>query len=67
MGGLSPWHLVILLVIPALLFGFPVATILQGLGISRWWTILAFFPLLNIVGLWVLSTARWPKADAARP
>jgi hypothetical protein len=63
MGGLSPWHLVILLAIPALLFGFPVAKILQRLGLSPWWTILAFFPLLNLIGLWSLSFVRWPKVD----
>jgi hypothetical protein len=64
MNTLSPWHLLILLVIPAVLVGFPVAKILQRLGVSRWWTILAFFPLLNIIGLWALSAVRWPKVDA---
>ncbi len=63
MGGLSPWHLVILLVIPAVLLGFPVAKILQRMGVSRWWTILVFFPLLNLIGLWTLSFVRWPKVD----
>ena len=63
MGSLSPWHLMILLVIPAVLLGIPVARILQRLGISRWWTILAFFPLFNLVGLWTLSFVRWPKVD----
>ena len=63
MGALSPWHLMILLVIPAVLLGIPVARILERLGISRWWTILAFFPLLNLIGLWLLSFARWPKLD----
>jgi hypothetical protein len=53
----------ILLVIPAVLLGFPVAKILQRLGISRWWTILVFFPLLNLIGLWTLSFVRWPKVD----
>jgi hypothetical protein len=65
MGALSPWHLLILLIIPAVLLGFPVAKILQRLGLSPWWTILVFFPLLNLVGLWTLSFVRWPKVDAS--
>ena len=63
MDSVSPWHLMILLVIPAALLGFPVAKILQRLGISRWWTILIFVPLLNLVGLWALAFVRWPKLD----
>lgn len=64
MDTISPWHWLILLAIPAVLFGFPVAKILQRLGISRWWTILAFFPLINLFGLWALSVVRWPKVDS---
>ena len=65
MGTFSPVHWLIVLVPLCVAFDFPVAKILERLGISRWWTILAFFPLLNIVGLWALSAVRWPKVDAA--
>jgi hypothetical protein len=65
MGGLSPFHWLIVLAPLCTAFGFPIAKILERLGISRWWTILAFFPLLNILGLWALSVVRWPKTDAA--
>jgi hypothetical protein len=61
--SLSPWHWLILLVIMALI-GFPIAKILRRLGISRWWTIMAFLPLLNLFGLWALSAVRWPKVDS---
>jgi len=30
---------------------------------NMWWTILAFIPLLNLIGLWVLAFARWPAVD----
>jgi uncharacterized membrane protein YhaH (DUF805 family) len=30
----------------------PVANILHRAGRSRWWTILAFVPLVNLIGLW---------------
>jgi hypothetical protein len=63
MGTLSPFHWLILLVI-VVLFGWPIAKILQRMGVSPWWTVLAFFPLLNIFGLWALSAARWPKLDS---
>lgn len=65
MESISPVHWLIMLVIGGVLFGFPVAKILQRLGISPWWTILAFFPLLNLFGLWALSAVRWPKVDGA--
>ncbi len=39
----------------------PVATILKRLGFSPWWVILFFIPLVNLIGLWVVSRVRWPK------
>ncbi len=63
MDQLSPFHWLIVLVPLGVAFGFPIAKILQRLGISRWWTILAFFPLLNVLGLWALSAVRSPKVD----
>jgi hypothetical protein len=46
-----------------LLFGIPIARILNRAGRSRWWTIVAFVPLLNLVGLWVFAFMRWPKFE----
>jgi len=59
------WHLVMAFVMPLLfivLVGIPVANILHRAGRSRWWTILAFLPFLNLIGLWVFAFTRWPKA-----
>ena len=42
--------------------GIPVSNILHRAGRSRWWTILAFLPFLNLIGLWVFAFTRWPKA-----
>jgi hypothetical protein len=56
-------------VVPLLIlvvFGVPIARILRRAGHSRWWTILAFVPLLNLIGLWVFAFARWPSLDNAR-
>ena len=45
-----------------LLVGIPVANILHRAGRSRWWTILAVIPFLNLIGLWLFAFTRWPKA-----
>jgi hypothetical protein len=67
MGSLSPFHWLFLgvfaLIIPIVLFAYPIARILQRLGISPWWTIMAFFPMLNLIGVWTLAFAPWPKVD----
>ena len=34
-------------------------------GRSRWWTILAFVPLVNLIGLWVFAFTRWPSRALA--
>ena len=44
------------------LIGVPVATILRHTDRSRWWTVIAFIPLLNLIGLWVFALI----ADRAR-
>jgi len=43
------------------LVGVPVSRILRRLGFSGWWTILAFIPWINVIGLWVIAFVRWPK------
>ena len=43
--------------------GIPTARILARTGYSRWWTLLNFIPLVNIVALWVLAYRRWPAVD----
>ena len=44
---------------------WPVVTILRRMGFSGWWSLLFFVPLGSIVGLWIISRARWPKFDGA--
>jgi uncharacterized membrane protein YhaH (DUF805 family) len=62
----AEWHGVMPVVMPLLFIivvGVPVATILHHAGRSRWWTILAFVPLLNLFGLWLFAFTRWPNVD----
>ena len=46
--------------------GVPTARILARIGHSRWWTVLYFIPLVNIVALWILAYRRWPAVDQRR-
>jgi len=47
------------------LAGVPVANILHRAGHSRWWTVIAFIPLINLIGLWVFAFSRWPAVEGA--
>jgi hypothetical protein len=49
------WSYVLAIVIP---FG----QLLRRTGFSRWWLLLAFLPIINVVALWVFAYIKWPKA-----
>ena len=59
MGTFSIWHWVVVGV-ALLVLGYPIARILQRLGFSRWWTLVALIPYANVVGLWALAFVKWP-------
>lgn len=40
---------------------YPVGKILRRVGLSPFWSLLAFVPVLNILGLWILALTDWPK------
>ena len=53
---------------------YPIGRILQRLGFSPSWSVVALIPLANLVGLWILATVPWPRessdvaaAPASRP
>lgn len=54
------------LLIYAAIFVPPFMRILRRVGLSRWWVLLFFVPLLNLAGIWLLAWARWP-AEETRP
>ena len=67
-GALVPaeWYWLMPAIIPLLfviVVVVPVANILQRVGRSRWWTIIAFMPVLNLIALWVFAFSRWPKCE----
>ena len=47
-GGLTYW-----------LFG----NILAKAGFSRWWFLILWVPLVNIVAIWIFAFKRWPNID----
>ncbi|TPV99006.1 MAG: hypothetical protein USCAAHI_01557 [Beijerinckiaceae bacterium] len=60
MGSLSIWQwLIILIYLPVL--GYPIVRILNRVGYSPWWVIIAFIPIVNLIGLWALSFVHWPR------
>ncbi len=68
MGTFSPVHFIILIAF-ILVIGIPIVKILRRTGHSRWWVILYFVPIANLVALWVFANAKWrvSEADMTRP
>lgn len=62
MGSLSIWHWIIV-ILALVIYVVPTAKILGRAGRSKWWTIVFFIPLLNIIALWVFAYSRWPAVD----
>ena len=62
----AEWHWFIATVMPLVvivLVAIPVANVLNRVGRSRWWTVLAFVPGLNLLGFWLFAFSRWPALD----
>jgi len=58
-GGISLWQLLVIIFIALSVWIY--GRILNKAGYSRWWVILVFVPLLNIIMMWVFAFAKWPK------
>jgi hypothetical protein len=43
---------------------YPVGRVLNRIGFSPLWAILAFIPFVNLVALWALALADWPEKKA---
>lgn len=61
----SMWHWIMLLLI-AVVFLYPISVILRRIGYSPFWALLALFPLLNLVGLWIVAFGPWPRNGARK-
>ena len=64
-GYWSLWHWIIFTLVVALLL-YPTGRILRRMGSSPLWSILIFFPIVNLIGLWIVALADWPR-DSKSP
>ena len=40
---------------------YPVGRILNRIGFSPFWSVLALIPIVNLIALWILAVIDWPK------
>jgi hypothetical protein len=59
-GAMTAWHLIVFAVF-AILVLYPAGRILQRLGFSPVWAVLALIPFVNLIGLWVVAIVPWPR------
>jgi predicted PurR-regulated permease PerM len=57
--GFGLIHLLFFAVMVAIVL-YPLGRILNRIGVSPLWSVLVFFPLANLIALWVLAFSDWP-------
>ena len=62
----GPFHWLAFAVIVALV-AYPIGRILRRIGVSPFWSILVFIPILNLLALWILALSDWPKERNKQP
>ena len=65
----GPWaigHLAVFAAFAALVL-YPTGRILQRLGFSPIWSVVAMIPLANLIGLWVIAMIPWPREGYGSP
>ena len=60
MGYWSVWHWIVFAAIAALVL-YPIGRILSRIGFSPFWSVVAFVPVANLIGLWAVALATWPR------
>lgn len=61
----GPVHWLFFIAVVAIVL-YPIGRILSRIGFSPFWSVLAFFPIVNLVGLWVLASVDWPGQENRR-
>ncbi|MBP0633115.1 MULTISPECIES: hypothetical protein [unclassified Cupriavidus] len=59
------WHWIAFAVMVLVLL-YPIGRIPMRIGFSPFWAILAFAPILNLIGLWLLAFIEWPRHGSKR-
>ena len=68
MDGISIWQIIIILAVVPLVLSigyFIPGKIASKAGFSRWWFLILFIPVVNIISIWVFAFKRWPALDRA--
>lgn len=60
MGSLSVFQIILILII-MVAYVWPMGLVIKRIGFSPWWALLMFITPLNIIGIWVLATRKWPR------
>jgi hypothetical protein len=60
MGYWSAWHWIAFTAFAALVL-YPTGRILSRIGFSPFWSVVAFIPFANLVGLWFVALTTWPR------
>lgn len=55
--GFGHWFFFVVMVAVIL---YPMGRILNRLGLSPFWSLLTFIPLVNLISLWALAFSDWP-------
>ena len=66
MGYWSIWHWILFAVFAVLVL-YPIGRILARIGFSPFWSVIALIPLANLVGLWIVALAAWPRDKRTAP
>jgi len=64
MMGYGVGHWVFFAVIAVIIL-YPLGRILDRMGLSPLWSVLAFIPLINLIALWALAFADWPRQQGS--
>lgn len=64
MAGYGLGHWIFFVVMVAVLL-YPIGRILGRIGLSPFWSVLAFIPLVNLIALWVLAFVDWPRKEGS--
>jgi hypothetical protein len=60
MTNFGPTHWLIFAVMVGVIL-YPIGRILNRVGFSPFWSVLAMIPFINLIALWVLAFIDWPE------
>ena len=59
MGSFSLWHWFIALIVISIYY--PIYKIISRSGLSGWWVLVSFVPVINFIAIWFFAFCKWPN------